>query len=431
MDKKESYSRYVSIETLSGVALLICSSIALILSNSSFSGYYREILETKISFTIGPFEADHSIHFWINEGLMAVFFFVVGLEIKREILLGELSTPNRIFLPLAAAAGGALVPALVYLVFNFNTEGRAGWGIPMATDIAFVLGIISLLGKKVPAFIKVFMLALAIIDDLIAILVITLFYSVDLNIGPLAVGTGIIIAAVILQKAGIYHSVLFLGLGILSWLAILDSGIHTTIAGVAMAMAIPAKRKTKKKEYAGKIFPLLSSYSKLKGDSKEDREEQQSIISEIEYLSSLAKSPMHRLEETLHPVTSFFILPVFAFANAGIDLGGGILNSLVHPVSTGIMAGLMIGKPLGIFLTTWASIRLKLSGLPSGVRWKHLLAMSFLGGMGFTMSLFISVLAFGHGELQNYAKFGVLSGSLLAAATGSILFATIRKKRKV
>lgn len=418
----ESAQQFVSLETLGGIVLLLFSALALVLSNSALAGRFHDLWDTEIGFVIGTFQVSHSLHAWINEGLMAVFFFVIGLEIKRELLFGELSSREKRLVPVVAAAGGALVPAFLYLLFNYNTEGARGWGIPMATDIAFVLGIIALLGKKVPRSLKVFVLAFAIIDDLIAILVIAFFYTPELNIHSLLLGLGVIAAALVLKSLRLYHPVFFLVLGIVSWFALFDSGVHPTIAGVAMAFTIPAIRKTKPREFADKVMPLMTAYQDIPGNTDRQKERQQEIISRIKYYSSTTQSPMYRLIHLLHPVSSFLIMPVFALANAGIHVDAGFFSALQHPVSAGIIAGLFIGKPVGIFLSMLACVKLKIGSLPTGTNWKQIFAMAALGGMGFTLSLFVSVLAFEHTPFLAAAKYGVLTGSLISVIMGCLLF---------
>ena len=416
------YQQFINIEALSGIVLFICSAIALILANSSLSENFEHLWHTEIGFSIGTFEVHHSLHHWINDGLMAVFFFVIGLEIKRELLTGELSSKEKVMLPVLAAAGGAVIPALIFVAFNYGSDGVHGWGIPMATDIAFVLGIIALLGKRVPASIKIFVLAFAIIDDLIAILVIAIFYTAEINWVSLFFGVGLLASAFVLKKLGFYNTVVLLILGIISWFAFSASGIHPTIAGVIIAMTVPSLRKTSKDEYPDKVSSLLTAYNETGSETKLEKKQQQVIINEIEEVSASTESPLYKLEHILHPISSFVIMPVFALANAGIAVDATMFSSLTHPVSFGIIAALFIGKPVGICLSIWVGIKLKIATLPTGANWKHILAMASLGGMGFTLSLFISVLAFKDAQLLSYAKIGVLAGSLISIIAGITLF---------
>jgi Na+:H+ antiporter, NhaA family len=329
-------------------------------------------------------------------------------------------------LPVVAAFSGAFTPALVYTFFNYGSEGMAGWGIPMATDIAFVLGVLTLLGKRVPAALYVFVLAFAIIDDLIAILVIALFYTEGFNFAAFGLGIGTLLLAFVLQRSKAYSSLLFLAFGIIVWFSFLNAGIHATMAGVAMAIVIPSKGRIRKNEYFDKVQRSLSIYRNLNGNG-EERKQQQLMVSQIEQLSVIVESPMARLQRILHPVSSFLILPVFAFANAGIVIDGETFRSLLHPISIGIIFGLFLGKPLGIVLFVWICTRLKITQLPKDTSWIDLLGVAFLGGMGFTMSLFISILAFKDMQLLNLAKAGILSGSLIAVLTGAMFFLLRRK----
>lgn len=380
--------QFLGLQALSGIVLVAFSLAALLLANSGYSSWYENIWTTKIAFAFGGIKMDHSIQHWINDGLMAVFFFVIGLEIKREILMGELSSREKLTLPIVAALGGAVLPAVVYAFFNVGSPGAGGWGVPMATDIAFVLGTITLLGKRVPGSIKIFVMAFAIIDDLIAILVIAIFYSDGINLVALGIGISMVAFSWIIKNKGGYNPFLFAGIGTLSWYAFSISGIHPTIAGVLMAITIPATKKVR----------------------SENQQKTQK------------KSPLDRLEQTLHPISSFIIMPVFAFANAGIKIESDMLSTLSDPITLGIILGLWVGKPLGVFGSIWIAIKLKAVGLPTGSSWKHIVGMSFLGGMGFTLSLFIAVLAFEDVVLLNHAKTGILLGSIISVLSGILFF---------
>lgn len=419
--------QFVSMQALSGLVLLSCSVLALILANSPLADQYEHFWHTEIGFQIGSLKISHSLHHWINDGLMAIFFFVIGLEMKRELLLGELSSKEKVILPVIAAIGGAVVPALIYLIFNVNQAGMDGWGIVMATDIAFVLGIITLLGNRVPASIKIFVLAFAIIDDLIAIVIIAAFYTAEINLTALYAGLGVLAFAFIFKYAGFYHTLVFLLMGIISWFFFLESGIHPTIAGVAMAITVPAMRKIGKKEYPEQVSELINQYQQINPNEKPGKEQQQVIISKIEELSVSTESPLYRLEHLLHPLTSFIIMPVFALANAGISLDSSMIGSMAHPISLGIIMALVLGKPIGIFFSIWATVKSKWAILPSGANWMHIFGMACLGGMGFTLSLFISVLAFKDPVLLGYAKIGVLAGSLVSIIAGVGIFLLNRK----
>lgn len=424
------FQKFAGIQALSGIVLFSSSLLALILANSHLSGAYKNFWETAIGFNFGSLNFSHSLHHWINDGLMSIFFFSIGLEIKRELLMGELSSKDKLILPVLAAAGGAIIPAGIYLVYNVNTIGVNGWGIPMATDIAFVLGIITLLGKIVPFSIKVFVLAFAIIDDLIAIVVIAAFYTNNIDFISLFLGLILLAIALTLNHFRFYHTGIFLSIGILSWFAFSKSGIHPTIAAVIMALSIPSLNATNKNEYPHKISTLLEEYNKKSKDEKANLEKKQLVISEVEQISKSTKSPLYRLEQGLHPISSFLIIPLFALANAGIFIDTRFLSSMTHHISLGIIFALAIGKPIGIFLPIWLTIKLKYASLPTNAGWLDILAVSCLGGMGFTLSLFISVLAFKDQSMLSYAKIGVLAGSLLSIIFGLLVFAYKSRKTK-
>lgn len=421
------FQHFVNLEVLSGILLLSCSAVALILANSSSSESFEHFWNTEIGFTVANFHLHHTLHHWINDGLMAVFFFVIGLEIKREVLVGELSNKGQVVLPVITAVGGAAVPALIYLSINYASHGFEGWGIPMATDIAFVLGIIGMLGKRVPSSIRIFVIAFAIIDDLIAILVIAFFYTSNIDFVSLFIGIGILVIAFIIKKIGFFNSTLFLILGIISWFFFSESGIHPTIAGVIMALTVPASRKINKEDYTKKVSGLISAYERNEGNTVEEKEQQQVIINEIEKTSEDTESLLSKLLVSLHPVSSFIIMPLFALSNAGVPIDSSFFKSLTNPISFAIILALVLGKPLGIFLSVWASVKLKIAAMPKGAHWNHILAMAALGGMGFTLSLFISVLAFKDLELLKFAKIGVLAGSLISVIAGVILFLAFGK----
>jgi NhaA family Na+:H+ antiporter len=364
---------------------------------------------------------------WVNDGLMVIFFFVVGLEIKREVTTGELANPKKAILPIAAAFGGMIVPALLYVLFNVGTAGAPGWGIPMATDIAFTLGIMAMLGRRVPLSLKVFFTALAIVDDLGAVLVIAVFYTADISWMSLGVGGLIFVVLLRLNRAKVYATLPYAILGIGLWIAFLRSGIHPTIAGVLLALTIPTRSPANVQTLLAQSVNLLrgfdvpSEWRFLAGSRR------QATIQTLENIVDRMQSPAQRLERDLHPWTTFAILPIFALANAGVTLANDGSVSLLHPVSLGIVLGLVLGKPMGISLLAWLAVRSGLGELPSGVGWRQLLGASCLAGIGFTISLFIAGSAFEEEALQSTAKLAILAASSLAAVLGwALLYKTSR-----
>ncbi|HSP89041.1 MAG TPA: Na+/H+ antiporter NhaA, partial [Ignavibacteriaceae bacterium] len=359
-------------------------------------------------------------------------FFVVGLEIKREFLVGELSSRKKASLPVAGALGGMLFPAGIYLLFNANTEGSPGWGIPMATDIAFVIGILALLGSKVPLSIKVFITALAIADDIGAVLVIAIFYTSEISFISLLIGAFFLILLIFSNAVGVRSLLIYLLLGVGLWLAFLKSGIHSTVAGVLLAFAIPASTRINSLKFLSEGRRLLNDFDNAgeEGESTLTNEERLNIVHELENNCEKVMTPLQRFESGLHSWVSFFIMPLFAFANAGVDLSGDILSSLTNFVSLGIIAGLFFGKQLGIFLFSWLSIKFGLAEKPEGVSWKIIYASGILAGVGFTMSLFIANLAFGASGLLDISKAGILAGSLISGITGFLILKTSLKNNE-
>jgi NhaA family Na+:H+ antiporter len=351
------------------------------------------------------------LHGWINDGLMAIFFLLVGLEIKRELLAGELSDPRQASMPLMAATGGMLVPGLLYLLMNPpGSAFHSGWGIPMVTDIAFSLGVLALLGSRIPLFLKVFLTALAIADDLGAVLIIALFYSSGLHWWAMAVAALLMMILMLLNRAGVRWLPVYLLVGMGLWVACWHSGIHSTMAGVLLAATIPI------------CGPVCGSSNRKPTDPSACL-----LDSDMQ-----ANSPLQRLEQALHPWVTYGIMPLFALANAGVTLSSAMMaQSLTHPVAWGIVAGLVLGKPAGIMAFTWLSVQCKLAALPAGIRWPQLGALACLGGVGFTMSLFIADLAFGDG-VGNIAKVGIMAASLVAALLGGgLLFLLSRSNTAV
>jgi NhaA family Na+:H+ antiporter len=420
------FQEFINTEASGGIILLICTVFALAWANSPFSESYFHLWHTKISFYINGTGLDYSLHHWINDGLMAIFFFVVGLEIKREFLVGELSSFKKASLPVAAALGGMLFPAGIYLLFNAGGKGSSGWGIPMATDIAFVIGIMAILGSKVPPALKVFVTALAIADDIGAVLVIAFFYTSEISFISLAVAGGIIIILIAANLLGVKNLLFYTLIGIGLWLAFLTSGVHATISGVILAFTIPAVSRINTKEFLERNNKLLQDFNNAGEDGYDvlTNEVRQTYVNEIAKNSERILTPLQRFEHGLTSWVSFLIMPIFALANAGVSLGEGIIESLLDSISIGVIAGLFIGKQIGIFLFSWLSIRLRLSTIPDGVDMKNLYGAGILAGIGFTMSLFITNLAFMSNELIDIAKVGILLASTISGIAGYIILSS-------
>jgi len=426
--------RFIREESFGGLLLIIATIVAMVWANSSFYGLYHHIWhEIKPGFSFGDFELKFSLHHWINDGLMAIFFFMVGLEIKREVIAGELSSIKKASLPIAAALGGMLFPALIYVLFNSgNPQHLAGWGTPMATDIAFALGILSLLGDRVNINLKIFLLALAIADDLGAILVIALFYTESINVSEL-INAGIFLVVLMgANKLGIRRTSFYAIIGFLGvWMSFMFSGVHATIAGVLIALTIPVRTKITEKQYVDEVCVLVDRFEKSKPNDKALLTKEQShLVSKISRLSDDAQTPLQKLEHALHPVTAYFILPLFALANAGVHIEGNIIDMLFHPVSLGIMAGLILGKLIGISLFSRLMVRFRLAVLPEGVTWRHIYGVGLLAGIGFTMSIFISGLAFADEAMVQVAKIGIFAASFISAVSGLLVLSSIRGKKE-
>ncbi|PRY58694.1 Na+/H+ antiporter NhaA [Glycomyces artemisiae] len=406
-------AEFLKIEPAAGMVLVACAVLALVWANSPWAASYQAVWGMDITIRIGSFELHHSLKDWINDGLMAVFFFVVGMEIKSEIVSGELRQVRNAVAPVAGAIGGMAVPALLYAAFNAGGEGAGGWGVPMATDIAFAVGVLALFGSRIPSAAKVFLLTLAIVDDLGAIAVIAVFYTDDLSMPWLAAAGAILALAISLRVLNVWSGPVYLVVGISLWLAVLESGIHATIAGVAMGLLISAK-------------PLLdphAAHAKAQELAKDGL-----TLGETERLVRLtrdAQPPTHRLQHQHHPFSSFIVLPLFALANAGVVLSGDLLAAAAaSTVTIGIVFGLVVGKTLGITAAVWIAVRTGAGRLPEGTRWPLLTGIAAVAGIGFTVALFITELAFHDAALlTDEAKIGVLAGSFAAALIGSAIIA--------
>ncbi|ATP51686.1 Na(+)/H(+) antiporter NhaA [Pseudomonas putida] len=383
------FTRFFQLEAASGLLLIAAAVLALVINNSPLSYLYNGLLDVPVAVKVGALEIAKPLLLWINDGLMALFFLLIGLEVKREVVDGHLSKPSQIVLPATAAVGGMVIPALIYWFINRDDPAAvAGWAIPTATDIAFALGVLALLGKRVPVSLKLFLMTLAIIDDLGAIIVIALFYSGTLSSVSLLLAGACLVALLAMNRLGVVKLGPYLIIGLVLWVCVLKSGVHATLAGVALALCIPLRTRN------AETSPLLS------------------------------------LEHALHPWVAYAILPLFAFANAGVSLAGMNLDSFTHPVPLGITVGLLLGKTVGVFGLTWVAIKLGMAALPAGANWGQLLGVAILCGIGFTMSLFVGSLAFvpGSSDYAGMDRMGILTGSFFAAVIGYAVTAMASRK---
>jgi NhaA family Na+:H+ antiporter len=426
-----TFQEFTRLEASGGIVLLAAALLALVWANSSWAESYFELWHIPLSIQIGGFSLSHDLHWWINEALMVVFFFVVGLEIKREVLVGELSSIRQATLPIAAAAGGMLLPAGLYALINFGTPGISGWAVPMATDIAFALGVMALLGSRVPIALKIFLTALAIVDDLGAVLVIALFYTAEIHWLALAVAGGFLTVLLLANLSGVRSPIPYLILGIGLWLAVLQSGLHATLAGVLLALTIPARGKIRAQDFLARARSCLHEFEHAgESDKRLLAEQQQEALISLEDAVENVETPLQRLEHALHPAITFIIVPLFALANAGVSIEGGFASVFVDRISLGVIVGLVLGKQLGVSLAAWLAVKARLADLPSGVNWKQIYATGWLAGIGFTMSLFISSLAFSEEADLESAKIGILAASLLASIVGYYLMRLSLPKEK-
>ncbi|WP_325950482.1 Na+/H+ antiporter NhaA [Pseudomonas putida] len=386
------FTRFFQLEAASGLLLIAAAVLALIINNSPLSYLYNGLLDVPVAVQVGALNIAKPLLLWINDGLMALFFLLIGLEVKREVVDGHLSKPSQVILPATAAVGGMVVPALIYWFINRdNPAAVAGWAIPTATDIAFALGVLALLGKRIPVSLKLFLMTLAIIDDLGAIIVIALFYSGTLSSVSLLLAAACLVVLVAMNRLGVVKLGPYMIVGLILWVCVLKSGVHATLAGVALALCIPLRTR------------------------------------------NAESSPLLALEHALHPWVAYAILPLFAFANAGVSLTGMTLDSFTHPVPMGITVGLLLGKTVGVFGLTWVAVKLRLAALPAGAGWGQILGVAILCGIGFTMSLFVGSLAFspGSSEYAGMDRMGILTGSFFAAVIGYAVTAMASRKTSV
>lgn len=429
---------FISKSTTGGIVLFVSAMIAIFLANSSFSEWYHHIWEHKIGLYFdGNTYLNYSIHHWVNDGLMAIFFFVVGLELKRELIGGELSNPKNAMLPIIAAVGGMVVPALFYTLFNFGTESAHGWGIPMATDIAFALGVLYLLGDRIPVSLKVFLTALAIVDDLGAVMVIAIFYTAEIDYFMLFTGLGFVVFLFLSKAFGIRNTIFYAIIGIFGvWLPFLLSGVHATIAAVLVAFTIPADSRVNENIYIEKIKRYLKQFKDADQNDHAPTlsNDQLHVLEDIRIVTKDAMTPLQRLEHGMHPFVSFVIMPVFALANAGVTFSNDILAETTSNVTLGVAVGLIFGKVLGVFGISMAVIKMKIANMPEGLTPRHLFGVGFLAAIGFTMSLFVTNLAFTGptpelvAEHQLQAKLGIFMASLIAGIIGFFILKTTKTK---
>jgi len=418
------FQEFAGRETSGGILLLACAVVALVWANSPWAHLYTALWHTPLMVGFGDFTLNHDLHFWVNDALMAVFFFVVGLEIKRELLAGELASPRQAALPILAALGGVVVPALLYTLLNASGPGARGWGIPMATDIAFAIGVMALLGDRVPLGLKVFLTALAIVDDIAAVLVIAVFYRADLAWGALGIAALCLLLALAANRLGVRHPLLYALIGAVLWITVLQSGIHATIAGVLLAFVIPSRTAINQREFLEHGRAVLDHFETAAQTGPFNilsDIEQQTAVEALEDACEKVQPPLHRLEQALHPWVTFLIMPLFALANAGVSLSGDLGKMMIQPVTLGVVLGLVLGKPIGVTLASWLAVRSGLASLPENVSWRHVHGAGWLAGIGFTMSLFMTGLAFTDDEHLTAAKLGILIASLIAGVVGSVI----------
>lgn len=423
--------RFLQQDSASGTVLIVAVVIALVWANFGGDSYIN-LLHTEFTVGFPGWSLTKSIHHWINDGLMTVFFFSIGLEIKQEILTGELSTVKKATLPMVAAIGGMVVPALVFVLLTYGKPGSHGWGIPMATDIAFALGLLSFISRQVPTSLKVFLTALAVVDDLGAVLVIALFYTDGIVVSELGIAVLFMGAMFLANYLGFRRSWVYLTIGTLGlWYAVLLSGVHATIAGVLAAIAIPVRTRISEQDFTQQMQKLINRFTKSPvGAGNFLSSEQTHIIDKMDSLTERAQTPLQRFEHQLAPLISFVIMPVFALANAGVVIEGNLLDILTQPVCYGIIAGLLIGKFVGIFSFSWLTVSLGGGQLPKKSNWSQLAGISVFGGIGFTMSLFIAELAFTDSVLLRDAKIGILIASVIASIGALTYFKVFLRNRQ-
>lgn len=411
---------FVNTKVSSGILLLLAALLALLWANSPWGSSYTDLWHSTLTIDVAGHGISMDVQHWINDGLMAIFFFVVGLEIKREVLVGELSSVRQALLPVTAAFGGAVLPAILYLLFNFGTDATHGWGVPMATDIAFALGVLALLGSRAPVGLKIFLTALAIADDIMAVLVIAVFYTSDLKPQYLLAGLSILGLLAFGNWLGFSRMTVYSIGGIALWFMFLESGVHATVAGVLLALVIPARTRINSAEFLEGARRSLDEFDRAAphGASVLTNHRRQIAVHDLQHAVDLVESPMQKFEHALHFWVAFLIIPLFGLANAGVSLGGNIDNALTSPIAIGIFVGLVVGKQLGITASAYLVCRAGVTRLPTGVSWRHIYGAGWLAGIGFTMSLFIADLGFTNSQDHDIAKIGILGASLVSGTVG-------------
>ncbi len=419
------FDEFIHHETTAGYLLMASTVVALILANSPLAHGYEAVLHTSLGFSLGPWRLEHSLHHWINDGLMWLFFFVVGLEIKREVLIGELSDIKQATLPIVAAIGGMVIPALMYSVINPDGDGARGWGVPMATDIAFAVGVLVLLGTRVPKSLLTFLVALAIVDDLGAVAVIALFYTDTIVWSALAVVGGLTVVLIVFNRVGIRQPLPYFLVGIVLWMAMLESGVHATVAGIITAWTIPARSLFDRDRFGELVVGMGERFQQHRANGEQcfimdDEGQRRGVVQALLNGVHMVETPLQRLEHTLHLPVAFLVIPVFALANAGIPIElASLPDVLVDPIAIGILVGLVLGKLVGIAGVSLLAVKLGIGEMPAGTNARHLIGVGLIGGIGFTMSIFVAELGFaGQEEALVMAKTGVLFASLLAGLLG-------------
>lgn len=425
------FEEFIHRQTTSGLLLMGTAVLALVLANSALSGVYQHWVHVPIGFNFGGWELQKSLQHWVNDGLMALFFFLVGLELKREILVGELADPRQAILPIVSAVGGMVVPALIYFALNPQGDAARGWGIPMATDIAFAIGALVLLAERVPKTLITFLVALAIVDDLGAVVVIAVFYTNELYLNAIFISMLLFGVLVVFNLAGIRQPLPYFLIGVLLWLALLKSGVHATLAGVLTALTIPARPKYDPARFSHHVKELMARFDKSHDPSKNimTNEALQSVVQTLENGVHKVETPLQRLEHGLHMPVAFLVIPIFAFINAGIPLDMASLGeTMSHPVTMGIILGLVLGKFIGIAGVSWVALKLGIGQLPANTSFSQIVGVALLAGIGFTMAIFIAELGFvGQAEHLLMAKTGILFASLLAGISGYLWLRWVSK----
>lgn len=402
---------FLRVEAAGSILLLVAAVVALLWANSWWSESYRDLWHTPIGLDVGSWRIEHTLQHWVNDALMVIFFLVVGLEIKYEIVNGDLRDPRTAALPIVAAFGGMLVPAGIYLLIAGGPGTGHGWGIPMATDIAFAVGVLGVLGRGIPSAARLFLLTLAIVDDIGAIMVIAFFYTTDIELAWLAVAVLGLVVMLVMRRLRIWVTWSYVVVGVVVWFALLESGVHATLAGVAIGLLAPAKPLLK--DDVSRDFAQQALH-----DNELDPDE----LHRLRFLLGESVSVVERLQAKLHPISAYVVLPVFALANAGVNLGGGVFGeAITSKVGLGVIAGLVIGKPVGIWLASFVAVKLRIARMPEHTGWLHLLGLGAVAGIGFTVSLFIAGLSFDEAMLTDDAKVGILLASLLSAVIGVVL----------